>query len=320
MLCGGKKLPIGVPKPEFGRDQLLAINGMSHRLAHLEVIERLLAVVGRQDDFALGGADDHGEARVLLETIDQLGRLEAREGIDVACQQRAHLRRRILHHLEDDGVELDRAGVAPAGELHQGDRIALLALLEHEGAGADRVLVVGRRRLGAHDAGVAERQVVEQVGVGRLQRDLHRRRIDRLDLVDVGVERLGGHRGVGSEQPIDREFHHRGVERLAVVELHARAQLEDIFLAVLGNRPALGQARRDGAGAIDATQTLEDAGAGDFADGGGGVLGRIEHGRLERHADHQLVLGLRPHLGAEGRRRRNAAGRTQEMAARRMVT
>ncbi len=83
-MCGGKWLPIGVPIARLGRDQLLAIDGMGHRLAHLEIVERLLAVVGRQDHLALGRADDHGEARVLLQALDQLGRLEAREGVDVA--------------------------------------------------------------------------------------------------------------------------------------------------------------------------------------------------------------------------------------------
>ncbi len=60
----------------LGVDQLVAIDRVGHRLAHLGVVERLLAVVGRQDHLALGRADDDGEARVLLQALDQLGRLE----------------------------------------------------------------------------------------------------------------------------------------------------------------------------------------------------------------------------------------------------
>src|SRR4029450_2960221 len=47
----------------FGRDDLLAVDGVGDRLAHLGIVERLLAIVGRQDDLALGRADDDDEAR-----------------------------------------------------------------------------------------------------------------------------------------------------------------------------------------------------------------------------------------------------------------
>jgi hypothetical protein len=94
------------------------------------------------------------------------------------------------------------------------------------------------------------------------------------------------------------------------MELHALANLEEIFLAVLRDAPALGETGRDGAGAIDAAETLEDAGRRHLADGGGGILGRIEHRRLERHADHESILGLGPRLGAESGRRHERTGGT----------
>src|SRR5262249_38754804 len=77
------------------------------------------------------------------------------------------------------------------------------------------------------------------------------------------------------------------------------------------------QAGADGAGAVDAAQALEDGGRGHFADGGGGILGRIEHRRLERQADHQAVLGraLGPDV-VDGRRKREGAGSAEKLAAR----
>jgi hypothetical protein len=101
------------------------------------------------------------------------------------------------------------------------------------------------------------------------------------------------------------------------MELHALADLEDILLAVLRDVPALSQARTDGTGAVDAAQRLEDRGRRHLADGGGGVLGRIEHRRLERYADHQPVLGrpLRQGLGAEHRQSRQRTGGAEQMTA-----
>ena len=299
------------------RDQLVAVDRAGDRLAHARVAVGLARVVGREDDLALGGADHDGEARVLLQPLDQLGRLEAREGVDVAGQQRVHLRRRVLDDLEHHRVELDRARVAVGRRAHQDDRIAFLAFPEHERPGADRVLVVGRRGLGMHDPGVAQRQAVEQEGVGRLQRHLHGRGIDHLDLVDVGVERLGGIGRIGGEQPVEREFHDRRVERLAVVELHAGPQLEDVFLAVGRDRPALGEAGPDVAVAVDAAQRLEDGRRRDLADRRGGVLRRVEHRRLERHADDETVLRrtLRPRLDAQRGSAGGQAGQRQQMTA-----
>jgi hypothetical protein len=288
---------------------------MGHRLPHLQVVERFLGVVGRQDDLAFGRADDDGEARILLQTVDQLRRLEAWERIDIAGQQRVHLRRRILHDLEDHRVELDRAGIAIGRRLHQRDRIALLALLEHERAGADRLLVVGRRRLGMHDAGIAQRQAVEQEGVGRLQRHLHRRGIGDLDLVDVGEQRLGRIGRIGCNDSVEAELHDRGIECLAIVVLHALPQLEDILLAVLGDVPAFGQTRTDGAGAVDAAQALEDRGRRDLTDRGRCILRRVEQRRFERHANHQPVLGLSHSRTAKSGCCRQRTGGAEKMTA-----
>jgi hypothetical protein len=100
------------------------------------------------------------------------------------------------------------------------------------------------------------------------------------------------------------------------MEFYALANLEEIFLAVLRDAPALGEAGRNGAGAIDAAETLENAGRRHLADGGGGVLGRIEQRRLERHADHESILGRSPRLGAESGHRHERAGGAEQMATR----
>src|SRR4051812_36695007 len=99
------------------------------------------------------------------------------------------------------------------------------------------------------------------------------------------------------------------------MELHAGAQLEHIFLAVCRDRPALRQAGPDLAATVDAAETLEHVRAGQLADRGGSVLRGIEHRRLERHADYQLVFGLRPEIRTEQAYGRERTGCAQQMAA-----
>ena len=275
---------------------------MGDRLPHLQLGHRLaFAVVGREDRLALRRADDHLETLVGLETAHQLGRLEAGEGVDVAGQQRVDLRRGILDELEHDLVQLDRRRVAVGLGLGQGDRFAFLAFDELERAGADRVGAVGWRALGIDQGGVGDAEIEQDEGVGILHRDLDRGGIDHLDAVDRAIEILGRHLGVGRDQPVDREFHVRRVEGFAVVVLHAGAQLEDVLLAVGRHGPALGQAGHDVAVAVDARQALVDVLVGDLANRGGGVEARIEHRRLQRQADDDVVAGR---LGRRRRRRR----------------
>jgi hypothetical protein len=70
------------------------------RAAHAHVVEGLLAVVDRQDALARGAADLHREALVALELLERLQRAEARHAVDVAGQQRGHLRRRVVDEAE----------------------------------------------------------------------------------------------------------------------------------------------------------------------------------------------------------------------------
>ena len=116
---------------------------------------------------------------------------------------------------------------------------------------------------------------------------------------------------------LEAELHGRRVEGLAVVELHALAQLEGVALAVRVHRPALGQQRRDRAVDVDLGQAFEDVVVHDLADRRGRRDGRVQPVRLEHHADRDAVLlalgqrrGRRP-----GHRQRRAGGQRNQGAA-----
>ena len=124
---------------------------------------------------------------------------------------------------------------------HAGDHVARLEVLEHVGAGADR-LEVGRRvaRLGAHIVGIQvlgdDHALGADEGVGPERRrlvelDAHRVVVDLLDddVLEVGDGDRGGCR-VLRIFPVEDDV--VGRERLAVVPLHALLQLPGHRLAV----------------------------------------------------------------------------------------
>ena len=51
-------------------DDGLAVDRVGDRLTHLQLVERRLLVVGRQDRLALGAADQDLEARIALELVE----------------------------------------------------------------------------------------------------------------------------------------------------------------------------------------------------------------------------------------------------------
>ena len=90
------------------------------------------------------------------------------------------------------------------------------------------------------------------------------------------------------------------------MELDPLAQLEGIGQAVIGDRPALGQAGFDDAVLVDAGQPFHDVGIDHFIDCGGGAGGWVEMRRLQAHAEDEGVLCR------QGRRREGqAAGRNR---------
>ena len=81
---------------------------------------------------------------------------------------------------------------------------------------------------------------------------MRRQDIHRLDLLEV---RHVGRRRVRIEDALDRELDVIGGEVGAIVELHARSQVEDVSLRV-GLFPRLGQVGHDIAVAVDVHQAV----------------------------------------------------------------
>jgi len=89
---------------------------------------------------------------------------------------------------------------------------------------------------------------------------------------------------------VEGELDCRRVERFAVLEFDAAAQLEGVRLQVGRNLPAFGQHRRHAAVGVDLGQRFEHVVLNDLGNGCGGAYGRIEPRRFERHADHNRIL------------------------------
>ena len=101
-------------------------------------------------------------------------------------------------------------------------------------------------------------------------------------------------------RPVEGEFHILRIHRRAVVEGHALVQPEGIDQPVVGNLPAFGQRRRNGAIGQIARQALVDIGIDHLVDGRCRAARRIEVRRLEHHAEGQRGLRGRER-GAEAR-------------------
>ncbi len=141
----------------------------------------------------------------------------------------------------------------------------------------------------------------------RIDDGLRVRRVDPLDHREV---RLVLVRALGIGGALEREPDRLRRERLAIVELHARAQLEREGPDVGRDGPALGQQRRDRPILADLDQRLEHVVVNHLADRRRRAGGRIEPVGLERHRHHDRVLlrlGERARRG-NGRGDRNRAG------------
>jgi hypothetical protein len=80
------------------------------RAAHAHVVEGLLLVVDGQDGLGARAGHHHLELRVALE-LGHAARRDAREGVDVAGQQRGNLRGRVGDEAEGGAIELDGAAL-----------------------------------------------------------------------------------------------------------------------------------------------------------------------------------------------------------------
>ncbi len=191
-----------------------------------------------------------------------------------------------------DLVDEDFILVPIVGEFLDHDAILLDALDELVGAGAHRMQteLVARRfgRLGRNHHAGAVGELGEQWRERFLQDEPDRHRIDDLDLVDrsqVGLAERALHREVAVEAVLGG----LGVERLAVVERHARPELDGDGLAVGRGLLAERQLRHDVELVVDIEQLVAERGEDDAADIGARES-RIEHVRILGKADAQVGL------------------------------
>ena len=129
------------------------------------------------------------------------------------------------HHAVDEDVIL----VPVVGEFLEHHAILLHALDEFVGTGANRMqaelVAFGFRGLGRdHHAG-AVGELRDQRRERRLQYQLDGQGIDHLDMIERRQLRLA-ERSLHRQMPLERELGRLRIERLAVVEFHAGAQLD----------------------------------------------------------------------------------------------
>ncbi len=224
---------------------LVAVDRIGYRLPHAQFVEgrlgdievehRQLAGIEDVDDHVLFLLHPFDPGLVLL-AVGQVdlargeGEIAARVGEDVPV---------------DDLLELRLATEIPrVGEKRH--RLLRLVLVEHEGAGADRLLGellahLLARLLAYHVAALVVDEQPEQARHLVLQGDPDGVLVDGLDLVEIlEVARERGTLGIGrAGQRIEDVI--GGELAVAVMALHAFAQAERPLLAVRRRFPALGE-------------------------------------------------------------------------------
>ena len=126
-------------------------------------------------------------------------------------------------------------------------------------------------------------------GVFRMQAD--RRLVDDLDLVDLRDLRPA-ERALHRQVPVEAELRRLGVERLAVVELHALAQLDGDRLAVAGDLVRSRELGHEVELLVDVEQLVADRREDDAADVGARER-RVEDVRVFGEADAERGLRKR---------------------------
>src|SRR5690625_1459598 len=222
------------------------VDGVVDRLAHADIIERLLLGVDAQ----VGGGqrfyrnDLHVGVAAALEAL----RVDGFEGVSDVNTTGLEFDR--AHGALGDGAEDDLLGknfaTPPVVVPLEDDLVGGLPADELEGAGTDgdfrAVVIPGLGdSLFIEDRGRVVGQVSQQRGERVLRIQLHRVLVDSLDALDeVNDERRrGGHLRVA--QPLEGEDHIVGRELFTVVELDTLADVEDPG-GVVDLFPRLGQA------------------------------------------------------------------------------
>ncbi|ELS26429.1 hypothetical protein ppKF707_2934 [Metapseudomonas furukawaii] len=313
-----------------GVDDGLLVHRHVQGLAHFELVEgRAGDVVGdvAEVEARLAG---HHQPGVGLQR-GEVGGARVQGDLALAGLELLRAHRSVGVDGEDQVVDLHVLGLPVVLVAGEADLCVLLVALEHEGTGADGLLVdvgglAGLEQLvgvlGGLDGGEVHRQVLDEGRVHLVEGEGHGQVIELFHLGDVRVQahvgevgELGGVRLAEGvllvEHALEGEDHVIGIEvaaRLEVrggVELHAGAQVEDVALAVLADVPGAGQGGFHlGAAAFELGQPVEEGFRGGVEIGAGGVLARVEAGGAALGAEDQIVggdadAGAEDHAGGE---------------------
>ena len=193
------------------------------------------------------------------------------------------------HKLDHDGLDVGRAVpvflIGLQHNLLRGIPLHKLVSAGAHGVAGKLVGGAGSIVIGVDDGAVPQHG--EEVAVSILQ--LHVHGVVVHDFAAVNGERSKLHPGFVAEA-LDGQLHVLGGEVIAVVELHALAELEGVGQAIPGHGPLGGQAGLDGQILANLHQTVKNVGAEVDLRGRGQRQG-IQGGELGAQDDSQAIVG-----------------------------
>ena len=232
--------------------------------------------------------------------------------MDLAGPQRGHDVGLVRDGAEHQLVHVGQALLEVVGVLLQHELLLHLPVRQHEGAGSERGLVEIAVLLDARladDEAPEPAEGREQARERLLGDELHHVLAGRLDLVHRDEVGLAG--GL-LEEPVEGELDVRGGQLLAVVELHALAQLEGPGEAVLARLPRLGQLGIRRHVLVEAHELAVHHGRAPAAGERGDEL-RVEPGGLGGLGRDQGAARLRGLRGGAATDREGAEGETARL-------
>ena len=281
-------LLVGVAAPDhlaIGR----LVDGEVERGAHPNVAERLLGVVQIDEQAEQRGFVEQGDLRVLFRQLDHFRRHREDE-LRLPSLQHRQTGAVFGHAAIGHRVDLRQAGDAVMGVFLQLQRVGFP---RHQfiraGAGgmAGEILAPLRDQLRVDDHRAGMGEVGGESAERVFQRDLDRVGINHIGVVDHHIDRLPLEVVGRIAATVETEFHHTGIERRAVGETDAVAQVKD----KLGRRrirlKTFRQSRHQLHVAVEAEQPLMRQTRGGLGNVVVEVL-RIQPDDVVGHGDHQV--------------------------------
>lgn len=233
-----------------------AISGIRERLADFAAFEdgiiEIEADVGERCARGAGNFD----ARGTREGIDHIGC--ERIGFEVAgaFAEFEGASERVGNNAKADARERGRAGEV-GGIAFENDFLIGNDARDAEWAGSDEV----QREIGAgilrDDADGLANEIQRKRGVGRTQMEDNRPGVGRGDGINKGVSAALGGFDCACADGVESEFYVGGSEHLAVREMNAVAQMEDVGLRV-GHFPLFGEVGREVEMIVALEQAIEE--------------------------------------------------------------